>query len=150
MPPVTSATADDWLKLALAWQRLNQARVSPTGEAVWMVRSFQCRSRGSRAFEKPQPPPPQTSLMWKPGSPITLHCTLRPPVFPPSFPFLSPSGHGDGLYFAPQKHIVFFSTAGYSICKGLPGEVLWISITAEVPLVSMFLPLRGGGVVSDG
>lgn len=150
MPPLTSATADDWLKLSLAWQRLNLGRVSPTGEAVWMARSFQCGTRGSWALETLQTLLPlQTSLMWKPGSPITPCPTLWPPVFLPSLPFLGPNGVGDGLYFAPQKHIVFFSTAGYSICKVLAGEVLWISITAEVPLVSMLLPLRGGAVVSD-
>lgn len=152
MPPLTSAAADDWWKLALTWQRLNLARVSPTGETVWLARSSQSRTRGSWAFETPSTPPlltPQTSLMWKPGSPITPRLTLRPPVFPPSLPFLGPNGLGDGLYFAPQKHIVFFSTAGYSICKGLAGEVLWISITAAVPLVSTLLPLRGGTVASN-
>lgn len=150
MPPLTSAAADDWLKLAVTWQRLSLAWVSPTGEAVWMARSPRCQTRGSWAFETPPHPPPPASLMWKPGSPRNPHPTLRPPVFPPSLPLRGPNGLGDGLYFAPQKHIVFFSTAGYSICKGLAGEVLWISITAEVPLVGMFLPLRGGTVVSNG
>lgn len=124
MPPLTSATADDWLKLALTWQWLNLARVSPTGEAVWTARSFfsaRLVARGPlRRLPPPPPHPRKTSLMWKPGSPITPpppSSTLQPHVFPPSLPFLGPNGLGDGLYFAPQKHIVFFSTAGYSICK---------------------------------
>lgn len=103
------------------------------------------------AREPPRPPPrPQTNLMWKPGSLITPHAALRPPVFPPSLPFLGPDGLGDGLYFAPQKHTVFFNTAGYSICKGLASEVLWISITTEVPLESTLLPERGAAVVRKG
>lgn len=149
MPPLTSATADDWLKLTLTWRWLNMARVSPNRgicvhgsillvAALWLVGLWDALHA------------PQTSLMRKPGSPITPHPTLRPPVFPPSLPFLGPNGLGDGLYFAPQKLVVFFSTAGYSICKGLASEVLWISITLELPLVSMFLPLRGGAVVSNG
>lgn len=138
MPPLTSASADDWLKLALAWQCRTWLEFHQQEKLCEWLDSFQCRPCGSWTFETPQICL-QTSLMWKPGSPITPHLTLRPPVFPPSLPFLGPNGFGDGLYFAPQKHIVFFSTAGYSICKGLADEVLRISITA---LVSMLLPLE--------
>lgn len=139
MPALTSAAADDWLRSALTWRWLSGAGVSTTGRA-WLG----LLSSRPVAQEPPRRPPhPQTNLMWKPGRVITPHAALRPPVFPPLLPFLGPNGLGDGLHFAPQKRSVFFNTAGYSICEGLASEVLWISITTEVPLVSMILPSRG-------
>lgn len=150
MPALTSATGSDWLKLLLAWYWLKLARLSPTAETVRM--SHSCVSDlwlvGFGGHHK-LIYHPLKALIRKPGIatlPTPDDPTLSGPVFPPSLPFVSPNGLGDGLYFTPQKHIIFFSTAGYSICKRLVSEVLWISITAEVPLVSQLLLLRGGAL----
>lgn len=159
MPP--SHPADDWLKLTLVQQQQQSFFFLffflPTGESLWAAQTSPWPDSWlvglwdttDLVFTSPTtfsdlktryPPPKKTP---------SLRLPPRPPAFPPSLPLLCTNRLADGLYFAPQKHIVFLSTAGYSVCKGLFAAVLWRSITAEVPQFNGFLPLRGGTRVKD-